>query len=287
MNIKVSDHDEVMLSIVRQFQLALRATEVMSLSEAKIKIDVGLSLSAPHSIEWLKRDPRLIVIGVEPLPVCRLSVERLFSASPEMRSLRHRMILVPFALGIETRRIRFFECEDPGVSSAHQPREFNVSRILEIDCLRLEDLLLLIETRMNQKITFVQHLKTDCQGSDIEVLKGAGKYLDKIAVITCEADSSDYFDSLSNDVSSIRTFLRSRGFSHYNQKPRWKEILGPKIQKSVLHNLVLILLRGLAERKKKEVPSVPSRFEVSDPTFVNDKYFDLVIQGRFEIFQIH
>lgn len=282
-----NDWSGSMEATVQQLLVALSETSSQLLSEARIKIDVGLSLDAPHSVEWLKQDPDLIVFGFEPLPLCLDSVETMFQATSEMRRLRRRIVIVPVALGVESMRTRFFECDDPGVSSFHRPREFSIKNVLEIDSLRLEDFLYEIENQLNQKFGFFQHLKTDCQGADIKVLQGAEKYLERVAVITCEADSHDYIDSVSNDVRSIREFLGARGFVQYNQKPRWKEILGPKIQRSMLHTLVLTVLRKRNRKKDLEAQSGSSTIKVSDPTFINQRFSQLVEMGEFEVFQTH
>ena len=42
----------------------------INFNKKRVKIDVGLSYSAPHSQDWLSKDDDLIVIGFEPNPDC-------------------------------------------------------------------------------------------------------------------------------------------------------------------------------------------------------------------------
>ncbi len=279
---------EVIESVLRQLREALNEVGVSSLSKARIKIDVGLSLDAPHTIEWLRRDSNIIVFGFEPLPVCLNSVEKLFNSTNDLRKLRRRFILVPFALGEVTRQREFFECEDPGVSSFNRPKHFQVRDVIKVSSWRLEDFLSEIEMRIDANFGIVEHLKTDCQGSDINVLRGSIPYLPRIAVITCEADSLDYRDSHMNDVQSIRDFLTTYGFYQFNKKSRLRETLGPRIQRSIFHRVILLVskLSGSVKPQVSQV-QVSEILEVSDPTFINKDFEEKILEGKIRAFQTH
>lgn len=254
-----------------------------------VKVDVGLSLDAPHSISWLREEPSLVVFGFEPLERCLKSIEEHFLALPDGKDLRKRFVLVPAALGDSCNELIFYECANPGVSSVKRPVRFEVQREISVYQFTLDHFLLELQALSGKLVTRIDHIKTDCQGGDYRVLRGAVKTLQNCVAVTCETDSMDYFDSNENSVQSLRRFFSGIGFTHINRRGPIREILGPILQRSPIHNQVKKVIGALDRlsfnfSKQSKEDQRPSTY-VSDPTFVNAQYAELVENGTVRLSQ--
>ena len=49
-------------------------------------------------------------------------------------------------------------------------------------------------------IPHIDYVKTDCQGSDLDILKGAGDFISKIAIITIETEDHQYKNTRINTL---------------------------------------------------------------------------------------
>jgi FkbM family methyltransferase len=179
----------------------------------RIKLDVGLSVNAPHSQVWLEKDSDLFVIGFEPLRENIRSIMEGTSNWPinlNPEFIGKRMWIIPCALGnISGSQSKIYiTAKDPGCSSLLMPRTFEVKDVLSTQIWKLSDFLEFIP--WNQ-FNFVEHLKIDVQGMDFEVLKGAEEYLNRILFITLEVDTDEYTNT-TNDLDSISNWLKAYGF---------------------------------------------------------------------------
>jgi FkbM family methyltransferase len=177
----------------------------------RVKLDIGLSWNAPHSREdWMPRESDLHVFGFEPSPKNIHYIRQ--QSFPNNGSA---FSLIPCALS-STEGILPFYCTagDPGCSSLLKPIGLPVEEKIDVPVFKLESFFDLWDW---DKIPFIEYIKIDAQGTDVNIIKGIGKYLDKIAVITAEAHSWQYEGAESNTEKEMDEYMLSRGFSRIQE----------------------------------------------------------------------
>lgn len=250
-------------------------TQLLSLPESclRIRIDVGLSYDAPMTAEWLRRQPEnLLVFCFEPIARNFERAKTSLNALIRDEGIKSKAILLPFALGASSGNADMYVTQDGGQSSLLQPTKTPSLRKEIVMIERLDSLLKLIDW---EKASMVEFMKTDCQGTDIEVLLGAGTYLEKIAIVCTEADTVGYAKSL-NSFKRINAHLQAFDFECINPRPWHRHTLGRALSKiPPLQRLYEEYFRP----SKRFDASLPSRIETQDPTFVNSR-FKAQVQAR-------
>lgn len=244
-----------------------------------VKIDVGLSHNAPMTTEWLRRQPDgLVVFCFEPLEGNIQSSKNKISKLIEANGIKSRAVFLQFALGKTEGIKRMYVTPDTGQSSLLEPLKADVIGLEKVRVIRLASLLRLIDWDETPRIDF---LKTDCQGTDIEVLLGAGEFLAKIAIVTSEAESSSYRGARHNGKSILR-LLKSKGFKLLNPRPAYRVFIGDFIKKNdLIHNLYLKRIAKTPAATKHHEGSISTE----DPTFLNKDFEQLVNLGEITAFQ--
>lgn len=273
-------------AITAESGLALDVTEKFCFPEGiqRVKIDVGLSLDAGHARRWLSADPALLVIGFEPLESCRGSIENVFAEAHSGAGYRERLWLMPFALGSRSVFADFFHCEDPSQSSLYFPTKFQVSEKIKVVQVTLS--LVLDQLSFAGQVRRVDHVKTDCQGADFQIAKGALEYLHLIAIWTSETDSFGYSGSRNKSLDFSR-FFRNADFIWINRRSQLRILVGRTILSSKFHSTFIAMtsrLRSLS-RVGYERPVTLGSINVEDATFINKRFFDEVAKGEITAFQ--
>lgn len=241
----------------------------------RIKIDVGLSSNAPQSARWLRDDPSLLVIGFDPVEE---NLRQIASGtSPHPTRLDPSLVGVRFfpiraAIGNvpELRPVDIYVTEtDAGCSSAFRPKAFKVERVETSVQVPLEQVLDAIPLDGPP----IHYLKVDAQGSDFEVLKSAGRSLQRVLAVTAEAETQQY-QGPDNSRTSISRHLRGLGFSPWVpldiRRPR-------RTIREVLATAPYFDVRVLqAQRLRKKI-------SVEDPTYLQ---FDRIHEMDHEAFGI-
>ena len=62
------------------------------------------------------------------------------------------------------------------------------------------------------RFPIIEYLKIDAQGSDFDIIKGAGDYIKNIVYITAEAESTDYYNCNHNTADNMKNYLESYDF---------------------------------------------------------------------------
>jgi FkbM family methyltransferase len=150
----------------------------------KIRVDVGLSYSAPCSFDWLKKDTNLIVHAFEPSPKNIESIKR----TENYRLFKDRFILHEYGLSNceNDKIINFYETEiDAGCSSFFKP---NKSLTIPFNVVE--------SSIKNAKIIFdltdnniIELLKTDTQGNDYNIIQAIQDKLSNIVFLRCRIRS--------------------------------------------------------------------------------------------------
>tara|TARA_R110000868_G_scaffold13711_2_gene63553 strand:- start:2711 stop:3490 length:780 start_codon:yes stop_codon:yes gene_type:complete len=210
-------------------------------NSTSFKIDVGLAGEAPNSALWLGNDPNVFVIGIEPLEYhwkmlqnydtanskrCYPSNFKIIQLEQNIVSFNRkkicdigkRFIGLKYAIdNIEGIVIRKFYSMDKtdggsGSSSLLKPTLFHPQRVeeeVEVNCVSLQTILNHISW---DKFSFIEHLKTDCEGYDLTVIKSLGKYLNKVLFISSEYLSQECFWENQGKKTDLIEYMSNKGF---------------------------------------------------------------------------
>jgi hypothetical protein len=107
---------------------------------------------------------------------------------------------------------------DLGCSSLFKPNDFFFSKHpehflegkVQVPVFPLQDFLELLPL---DQIEYIDYVKIDAQGADLQIVKGGVKGLqEKVVFLTLEADGEDYEQAEQNTEPSITAFMESIGF---------------------------------------------------------------------------
>lgn len=180
---------------------------------SSIKIDVGLSGNAPQSEIWTRLDPKLIVIGFEPIAKNRRMISAYASPWPiklDPTKLKKVVFIINVALSSTShskKSIMHITDDDPGCSSLLNPTELKSSTFEYVPVFCLQDFFIFFDF---QKYKYIDHLKIDAQGMDFEILIGCSKYLKYISYVTAEVDRN--YEKSKNSIYKLKTYMLIRSF---------------------------------------------------------------------------
>jgi len=204
----------------------------------KIKIDIGLSNEAVYSSVWLNKEPDLFVLGFEPLETAIANCYKQPNApygdpSKTPGTSRHlqrkdhnRVHFYQVALSdVKKEETREFYISkfNTGCSSFWQPEKGNMIDFgtipLDVKVWNLAMVLEQFFAKYKNRFEYIDFIKVDAQGSDLAIVKGAGKWLsEKVVYITVECDGS-YYEDCSWRKPDLDIYMESIGFielNHYN-----------------------------------------------------------------------
>ena len=65
------------------------------------------------------------------------------------------------------------------------------------------------------RFQYIDYVKIDAQGSDLNILKSAGSYLsDRVVYVTAEGDGQQYIGADECSEANITSYMESQGFIH-------------------------------------------------------------------------
>jgi FkbM family methyltransferase len=188
-----------------------------------VKIDIGLSYSAPQSNVWLNSESDLLVFGFEPnSESCKMILshnnKKLHTCHGDV--LENRFIksgqfkLLPVALSDSPSEMDLFITEqDVGCSSLFEPKQnfLKIQKKIKVPVFTLANFFELLPNNL-----IIEYIKIDAQGSDLNIIKGGGKYIsDRVIWVTLEPECSTYENISENNVTNIVTYMKSIGFEFY------------------------------------------------------------------------
>ena len=152
----------------------------------QIRIDVGLSDTAPNTLFWLNNQKKCFVIGIEPLTEHWDELSKL--------NFGDRFLGIKAAISNTEKPSRrtFYHLENSGASSLLEPtseetyadgQSWKIKKEVVVDTLSLQFVLDHIPW---ERFDYIEHIKTDCEGHDFEVVKSIGKYTEMVAAISSE-----------------------------------------------------------------------------------------------------
>lgn len=194
-----------------------------------IKIDIGLSYNAPQSQSWLKKEDKLMVFGFEPNPD---SVKCIQNGNIQKRHPEHgeplqqkyineqRFKLLPFALSnVEKQEeMNFYvNSNDCGTSSLFDHDQKYLGKIEKVVKVPVISLKMFFDEFPWDRFQYIDYIKIDAQGSDLNILKGAGDYLkERVVFVTAEPDGHCYYGSSECNTDNITKYMLSENFIKIN-----------------------------------------------------------------------
>lgn len=181
-----------------------------------IKIDIGLSYCAPNSDLWLRETKDRFIFGFEPNSECiRELITRGFANNPRYRLLNVALdnVLVP------TIKDFYMTAEDPGCSSLYKPTNslmYSIDKVVKVNVISFGDFLRILPW---ERFPFIEQVKIDAQGKDLDILYSAESFLDNIADVVVECTTFDYYEKKSkDDTLEITELLCKHDFECYLAK---------------------------------------------------------------------
>jgi FkbM family methyltransferase len=194
-----------------------------------VKLDIGLSYSAPQSQSWLKKEDDLMVFGFEPNPDCinciqngNIQKRHPEHGEPLQQKYIHekRFKLLPFALSnvVKQESMNFYvNSKDCGTSSLFDHDQNYLGKIEKIVKVPVISLKMFFDEFPWNRFQYIDYIKIDAQGSDLNILKGAGDYLkDRVVFVTAEPDGYQYNGASECNVDNITKYMLSQNFIRIN-----------------------------------------------------------------------
>ena len=197
-----------------------------------LRIDVGLSDDASHSVECLMDHDDRAIIGVEPHPdnitLLKRGTAKFHSISLNGGYIRkgHNIRRIPNITSLfcliqgaagnvkNIKKRTFFSAfPDRGNSSFYNTQSLEASgntvdKVFEVDEFPLSKILSSIDFK---RFPFIESLKIDTEGHDLDVLKGCGKYLSKVLYCRVECFKGDYPQTRYLDKAKMPSYAISDG----------------------------------------------------------------------------
>lgn len=134
-----------------------------------------------------------------------------------------------------------------------------------------------------QNRPYIDYLKIDCQGTDLDVLRGADASLTRFVCITAESETANYENS-QNSLRHTKDFLSGFGFTQINSRNAIRVLVGNFIKRfDWLHAIVSPLNRRGVGQKVSIRPAIT--IEVEDPTYINTNVLVCITDRIISVFQ--
>jgi FkbM family methyltransferase len=188
-----------------------------------VKIDVGLGMYNINSTNWLCNESDLFVFMFDP------NSDSISSSVSSMRDRFHisdnHYTVFPIALSNvdEPTTMDFYSMEkDGGTSSLFQPIDKNLGPVKQISSVPVYSLKHFFDHFPWNRFEYIEYIKIDAQGADLDIIKSAGAYLkERVAYITAEPENSQYENCSNNTADNMEKYLITQDFiriQHPNTK---------------------------------------------------------------------
>jgi len=194
-----------------------------------VKLDIGLSYSAPISQSWLENEDNLLVIGFEPNPnsVFNILSKNIIKRVPnhgkpiQNEYINNRFFIFPIALSSNIDnpcQMIFYETQnDIGCSSLYKPIDNNLGTFKTQHLVPVYSLKHFFDLFPFDRFEYIDYIKIDAQGSDFDIIKGAGNYLkERVVYITAEPENRQYDGCLHNTCENMEKYLITQDFIRIN-----------------------------------------------------------------------
>jgi len=189
-----------------------------------IKIDIGLGQFNINSENWIQNESNLMVIAFEPNNDCISSTNNIIQYNLN-NNKTNSFYTIPIALNNVEHPIEmeFYKLlNDPGVSSLYEPSNI-FGPIKEKISVPVYSLKHFFDLFPFEKFPYIEYIKIDAQGSDLNILKSAGKYLsERVVYVTAEPEHTFYKNIEDNTTENFDIYMNSQNFVRINH-PKTKD----------------------------------------------------------------
>lgn len=180
-----------------------------------IRLDVGLSYSAPNSKLWLQKSNNTIVYGFEPLPS---NIENIIKNHGLTKNPNYKLINMALDdISIPTYEDFYVTDEDPGCSSLFKPTSYLPYKIKDVIKVPVISLKYFLDRVPWNRFSFIEMLKLDTQGKDFNILNSIKDYLQNIVYINVETTTFNHYEKSENNAHNIHNLLVSNNFECINE----------------------------------------------------------------------
>jgi FkbM family methyltransferase len=247
-----------MKNFLRENGVQFSGNQIEIGNKRPVFIDVGLSTEAHQSERMIRLNSDGIVFAFEPIPSNIESIRNELSKHKIILNkdrIGKQVFIIPCALVKESGKKSqsfYVTKNDPGCSSLIKPVNFEIREIISVPIYTLNEFFRYLPF---DKFKYIDALKIDAQGSDLDIVVGAEKYINKILFITVEL-SIDQYIGKRNSTKRILIFFLRRGFMPITLGKNY-----PKISR-----ILQIALFVIARARRMEL-----KYNSVDPTYVNLK----------------
>jgi len=179
-------------------------------------VDVGAAGGMHDRWSHLKTSINSILFEPDPEEFKKLNLDQ-----------NNTSLVINSALSDQNKEVRFHVCKWQEVSSIYKPNLKVLSKYQDVDRFTVSKVITLQADSLNnllekERITEVDFMKIDTQGSELEILQGASNFLDGIIGLEVEVE----FIKIYQDqplFTEVDRFIESHGFSLIDMKRTfWK-----------------------------------------------------------------
>lgn len=185
-------------------------------------IDVGASDGRIWS-SWFKEVPDAHIYAFEPNPANFTKMKELQTGKPnvtmyqEIVSDNDSPSGIPFYISNDRNSSSVYPYDNNNIKLWKYPpgrRLFKTVETIQVPSVRLETLI------KKERIRYVDFLKIDVQGHELEVLKSLGKAITKVREIVVEGSLTPFniYDGQTNQADVIIDFMVQNGFQIHKQE---------------------------------------------------------------------
>jgi FkbM family methyltransferase len=214
----------------------------------RIWFDVGTSINSPNGVQFLKRHKNGFVVGFEPNPRMYFTIysmyfmnqnkwlldrthktakiekdkrinsqkRQIFNDTEEFINkddYMKRYLLIPTAISNVSGTMDMYNNKHEGSTSLEKNWSGNnLNSTFKVNVHPLKKFIKMVPNRYE----YIEHVKIDCEGHDMEVIKSCGDLIDKVAVFTVEDKNAGQF--LLNTQKFDFLEAQNGGYSFINKK---------------------------------------------------------------------
>ena len=212
----------------------------------RVRIDVGMSSTGPHTCYWLRKYENIAVIGFEPNPDNfkslydgHMYVENAYQLIDDKKIItknnqlicnyaEKNNIFIGFDFAVDNVEIptqKTFYCTsilNTGCSSLYKPIDGRLNGVTlekEVSVTAIP-LKMILEKFPFDRIPYIEYLKVDTQANDIPVIKSCGEYIKKACFVSCEYFTNGEYEGERGQYESfmeLDSIMKDNGFRCYSR----------------------------------------------------------------------
>ena len=186
-----------------------------------IKIDVGLGMNNIQSQNWLKNESNLFIFMFDPnTDSINSSINNMNNYNNIINNNKNSFHIIPVALSNvkEEQQLEFYSMQnDGGTSSLFKPINESLGPVKNKNIVKTYSLKHFFDLFPWERFEYIEYIKIDAQGADLDIIKSAGDYLrDRVVYITAEPEYTDYENCSNNTSENMEEYLLTQNFIKIN-----------------------------------------------------------------------